>query len=98
MNAAWAAWRVVRGVQWAISARQQHLPAIFADFDFKDTAEDQVRRDLATYAFPPSALVHSGHGLHAYWLLSEPLDLQDAGERALASTRCSGKRTTGLAW
>lgn len=60
------------------------LGALFADFDFKDTPEDQVRARLTAF-LEPSAIVRSGNGLHVYWFLREPLDLRDGGyERAAA--------------
>ena len=61
-----------------------HLPALFVDLDFKLTPEPAARQRLAECPFAPSAIVQSGGGLHAYWLLSEPLDLQDREDRARA--------------
>ena len=55
------------------------LYALFAELDFKDVAEDRARARLAEFALPPSMIVGSGGGLHAYWLLDEPLDLQNGG-------------------
>lgn len=52
------------------------LRALFVEIDLKDG-----RRILdawnAIHAFPlkPTAIVHSGGGLHVYWLLCEPIDL-----------------------
>ena len=64
-----------------------HLPALFADFDFKtDQAADERLARLNAFPFPPSVLVGSGRGRnrHAYWLLKEPMDLQV--DAALAKT------------
>ncbi len=55
-----------------------HLGAVFADIDFKAISEAEARARLARFALPPSLIVFSGGGLHAYWLLREPLDLRDA--------------------
>ena len=59
----------------------QGLPALFVDCDFKDSSEGAVRARLEVFSLQPSIVVHSGHGLHAYWLLKEPIDLgEDAAE------------------
>lgn len=63
-------------------ANCQTLGAIFADLDFKLTPEPEARRRLAEFPLPPSLVVHSGHGLHPYWLLREPLDLATDEARA----------------
>jgi hypothetical protein len=60
------------------------LPALFVDIDFKHHPEALARRDIAKCNLPPSIIVSSGHGLHCYWLLREPLDLQDADDVRLA--------------
>lgn len=39
---------------------------------------------------PPTDLVHSGGGLHAYWLFDRPWYFQDEGERADASRQLKG--------
>lgn len=60
------------------------LPALFVDLDFKHTPEATSRQRLAECPFAASAIVSSGGGLHAYWFLKEPLDLQDPTDRARA--------------
>jgi hypothetical protein len=64
-----------------------HLGALFADVDFKRTPEAGARDRLARLALPPSAVVHSGGGLHLYWCLREPVGLPDEAERAKALLR-----------
>ncbi len=59
----------------------QDLAALFVDIDFKLIAEPEARRRLAECPLPPSLVVHSGGGLHVYWRLREPLDLQDEADR-----------------
>jgi hypothetical protein len=59
----------------------RHLSALFADVDFKRTPETEARVRIARLALPPSAIVHSGGGLHLYWFLREPADLPDEAER-----------------
>jgi hypothetical protein len=60
------------------------LSAIFADLDFKMIPEPDARRRVAACPLPPSLVVHSGHGLHVYYLLREPLDLATDAPRARA--------------
>ena len=45
---------------------------LFADFDGVDL--DEVRRCIDDAVLPaPTVLVKSGHGVHAYWRLDEPM-------------------------
>jgi hypothetical protein len=77
-------------VYWGVSTRRdassgklencQHLPALFLDADFKTTPETEVRQRLAAFPLQPSIVIHSGGGLHLYFLLEEPLDLQVPAE------------------
>jgi hypothetical protein len=53
----------------------RHLGALFVDIDFKSATEANARSRLARFALPPSAIVHSGGGIHVYWLLREPMAL-----------------------
>jgi hypothetical protein len=46
--------------------------ALWSDHDFKATPEEQARDLLAGIPDPPSIIVHSGGGLHSYWLLARP--------------------------
>jgi len=48
------------------------VTAVFADFDFKDVPEADLREKLKAFPLKPSIVVHSGHGIHAYWLLDYP--------------------------
>jgi hypothetical protein len=52
------------------------LPALFVDIDFKTTDERAARERLAVFPVVPSIVVNSGGGLHVYWLLREPIPLQ----------------------
>lgn len=54
----------------------QALTALFVDGDFKYKGEAETRRRLVEFSLPPSILVASGGGCHAYWLLREPIDLR----------------------
>ena len=55
-------------------------------------AADGVARALRALPFPPSAIVYSGGGLHAYWRLNEPDSDLDAVEavNARLATICAG--------
>lgn len=46
----------------------------YVDIDFKDNPkrEDEILAILRKYSPPPSVLIHSGNGFHAYWLLDKP--------------------------
>jgi hypothetical protein len=54
----------------------QTLTALFVDADFKHLGEVETRKRLSEFPIPPSIVVNSGGGLHPYWLLRQPLDLQ----------------------
>jgi hypothetical protein len=51
------------------------IVCLHADLDFKsiEASPKEIQRKLARFAAPPSIVVHSGNGLHAYWRLREPL-------------------------
>ena len=56
------------------------LHALFADIDFKDfPSEADARAQLEHFPLLPSGVVATGGGLHLYWLLTEPLDLENCG-------------------
>jgi putative DNA primase/helicase len=54
---------------------------LFTDIDFKDIDDTRadVERKLAKLKYPPSYTVFTGHGIHAYWLLTESVDPQADG-------------------
>jgi hypothetical protein len=68
-------------------AHCRHLGALFVDVDFKTTPEAEIRARLAHDPLPPSAIIHSGGGLHCYWFLREPLMLPTEAHRATALLR-----------
>ncbi len=65
-----------------------HLPALWVDIDIAGPGhktahtlpgtEADARAILATYPLRPTAIVHSGGGLQAWWLLDEPATIADA--------------------
>ena len=77
------------GVAARASTDRRQLLALYAlhvDLDFKmfPSGEAEARARLATFSFQPSAIVTSGGGLHVYWLLIVPLDLQTPDNVAYA--------------
>ena len=53
------------------------LHAVFADIDFKEfPSEAAARAKLTRFPLPPSSVVATGGGLHVYWFLTEPLNLE----------------------
>src|SRR5690606_4012326 len=58
--------------------------------DTLDEAVDLVR----SFQKEPSILVHSGHGLHAYWLFNEPMYIETPEDQAKAETLLSRFQAT----
>jgi hypothetical protein len=54
----------------------QEIVLLHADIDQKDIAigRDEVVRRLNELPYPPSVIVDSGRGVHAYWLLREAME------------------------
>jgi hypothetical protein len=66
------------------------LGFLFADTDAKDIDDsiDEARERIRTaLPLPPSRINNSGRGIHAYWFLKEPLDLEAERNRAEALLR-----------
>ena len=59
-----------------VGKSEDTLPGIAAwvDLDFRDYkgGEGECRKILEQFPLPPSVIVRTGHGLHAYWLFREP--------------------------
>ena len=53
------------------------VPTLWADIDWKDFAggKEAAAMVLASFEFPPSIVVETGHGWHCYWLLKEPVEV-----------------------
>ena len=58
-------------------------PALHADLDYKSIAddEDSAIAKLQALRCPPTVVVKSGHGLHAYWMLKEALATSENQDR-----------------
>jgi len=62
---------------------------LHADIDFKGINDSRadVERKLSHLPNPPSVIVSSGNGLHAYWLFKEAVNTQEARERIEAALK-----------
>lgn len=64
------------------------INCLYADFDAKDKDKDKDKAellvDIAMLSAPPSILVDSGGGFHAYWLLESTYPLNTTGQRERA--------------
>ncbi len=73
----------------------RYITCLWADVDFGTghkkggipPHEDAAQSILDRIGIKPSIVVHSGHGLHAYWLLDEPMGQEDGA--ALLTRRWS---------
>ncbi len=75
------------------------IGALWADIDVAGEAHSRGRLPgsieeafelLRTLPLPPSVVVHSGHGLHAYWLLKEPWVFETGQDRRYAARLAKG--------
>ncbi len=77
--------RIVRGSASDVSV----LPCLWMDFDIlggehkKENlpTRAQVNMMLDSFPLPPSIINHSGGGLHCYWVLDKPVQIEWAHER-----------------
>ena len=70
------------------------IPGLWCDIDIKgqghgrsdlpETVDDAIELANAIEGFPPTLLVHSGGGIHAYWLFKEPWVIESKEEREKA--------------
>lgn len=60
------------------------VPALWVDIDTAKLgiAKDDAASGLRNMAMPPSAIIDSGGGIHAYWLLREAIDVRVAADGA----------------
>lgn len=65
----------------------QTLTTLFVDADFKHLGEVETRRRLAEFPIAPNAIINSGGGLHPYWFVRPPLDLQHGYDHARSILR-----------
>ncbi len=61
-----------------------YLTCLWADLDLGSLKPDgkpyppSIADAISCFPFPPSAIVHTGHGAHAYWILDRPVPVTDA--------------------
>jgi hypothetical protein len=68
------------------------VPALWIDIDCEGDADSKAQTLATLRAFKPlpTALIDSGGGVHAYWLLSEPFSLNDGIDRERAAAVLRG--------
>ena len=64
----------------------RELPSLHVDIDFKHVIDDEttILRRIRALRLPPSMIVRSGHGLHCYWFMKEPMTADDVDRIELA--------------
>ncbi|MBN2321253.1 MAG: hypothetical protein JXR49_19395 [Acidobacteria bacterium] len=62
-----------------------YLGAVFCDIDRKETPDAEKR--IQDFIYPPSIIVNSGGGYHAYWVTKEPIDLREESARVKSILR-----------
>jgi hypothetical protein len=84
------------------------LPALFLDIDVTDrsahkssdlpSSMEEAQQFLAGLPLQPSFTIDSGHGIHAYWLFEEPIDIEKVGLDRISRTMKSwNEAINGLA-
>lgn len=65
------------------------LGALFIDLDCHGDAPElaAVEAQVAAFRFPPSIVIRSGSGLHCYWLLRTPADVQTQKDAIYSTLR-----------
>lgn len=76
---------IYMGVAPRIGDKQYAPPQVlWADVDFKQTPEHTIRTDLLLTDIPPSVVIHSGGGLHLYWIINGKIENPSGRLRWLA--------------
>ena len=91
-----------------LRAKQQNVTSIaclWVDIDIVDSAAHKAGNlpksvdeamGLLPEKYPPSIIVSSGHGLHAYWLLKEPVIINDENRRKSLILSASSSKSYGI--
>ncbi len=66
------------------------MPAPWREHKSLPPTIEDAQAILGNLPFPPSLIVDSGHGLHAWWLLKEPWTFDTAEERLAAAQSAKG--------
>ena len=78
-------WAVYLGVNPVLAGKVRNkdniaeIIVLHSDIDFKGLVEgrEAIIEALKRLPMPPSLVIFSGHGIHAYWLLKEPMPTSD---------------------
>jgi putative DNA primase/helicase len=78
------------------------IPGFWADLDFGDHHNEKkyppdlesVLNILKDFDLPPSIIIHTGHGLHVYWLFKEPWIFDNDDEKWRAKKLCTRLQDT----
>lgn len=62
-------------------SRKQDIALVTALWVDIDAKSDELIEKLETHHYPPTMLIDSGRGLHAYWLLKNPVELANDTQR-----------------
>jgi hypothetical protein len=73
----------------------RHLGALYCDLDCHDRSLEAAREALTAVPLAPSITIGSGGGLHVYWLLREPIDVQADPAGLTALLRRVAQAATG---
>lgn len=69
------------------------IPGLWLDIDLAGvghkasnlpTSMEQVEKLIGEFSLPPSLLVHTGHGIHAYWLFKKPWRFENVDDKTKA--------------
>jgi putative DNA primase/helicase len=52
-----------------------NIPCVLVEIDYKNIPEEMIQGIIDKFPFKPTIIVNSGGGLHLYWLLEKPVDL-----------------------
>lgn len=84
------------------------IPGFWADIDIADPSAhkrsnlcpsiEEAERLVGQVGIRPSIVVYSGHGLHAYWLFSEPMEFESDAERERATLLSQRWNATIKSW
>ncbi|MGA2361623.1 MAG: hypothetical protein ABSG73_04100 [Candidatus Aminicenantales bacterium] len=70
----------------------EQIGCLWTDLDGKDFegGKDEALKRIETFAITPSVIVDSGHGYHAYWILTSPVAIATEEDRLSVKRYLSG--------
>ncbi|MCP4254145.1 MAG: hypothetical protein GY775_12195 [Candidatus Scalindua sp.] len=54
----------------------ESIPCVWVEMDYKDIPEAKVQGVINKFAFKPTVIIKTGGGVHLYFLLEQPVDLE----------------------